>query len=301
MLRVIAVVLALAVSVAGVVVFARAVASIVGVVRLGRPLPGRRDRPGMRWKHLLAETLGHTRMLQWNTIGAAHWFVFIAFGALFFTLVTAYGQLFDPRFALPLIGHWIVYEWASEMIAWAGLAAIGFLIMVRMTTGDRSHGSRFFGSRTWQGVYVELTILGIVICVIILRGLEYRLLGEEVSRAHFPFSWFVIPPGIGSASLATAIVVVSAIKIIISMAWFITIGLNTTMGVAWHRFTVWPNIWFKREASGRAALGAALPIMVDAAAVGLHRDRGSRRGHRARRGQDRGLHLEGSAGLHLLH
>ena len=47
------------------------------------------------------------------------------------------------------------------------------------------------------------------------------------------------------------------------MAWFIVIGLNTTMGVAWHRFTVWPNIWFKRESSGRPALGAVPPIMVD--------------------------------------
>ena len=46
---------------------------------------------------MLAETLGHTRMLQWNAIGVAHWFVFVAFGALFFTLITAYGQLFDPH------------------------------------------------------------------------------------------------------------------------------------------------------------------------------------------------------------
>ncbi len=263
MLRAVAIVVALAVSVVGVAVFARAVASIVGVVRLGRPLPGRRDRPGDRWKHLLAETLGHTRMLQWNTVGAAHWFVFVAFGALFFTLVTAYGQLFDPTFALPLIGHWIVYEWASELIAWAGLAAIGFLILVRVTTGDRFRRSRFFGSRTWQGVYVELTILGIVICVIVLHGLEYQLLGPETTRAHFPFTWFLIPPGIAPETLATAIVVLSAIKIGISMAWFVVIGLNATMGVAWHRFTVWPNIWFKREASGRPALGAVPPIMVD--------------------------------------
>jgi hypothetical protein len=80
---------------------------------------------------MLAETLGHTRMLQWTKVGAAHWFVFIAFGALFFTLITAYGQLFDPRFALPIIGHWPPYEWASEIIAWAGLISILFLIMVR--------------------------------------------------------------------------------------------------------------------------------------------------------------------------
>ena len=92
--------------------------------------------------------------------------------------------------------------------------------------------------------------------------MEFRLLGEETSRLHFPLTWFVLPAGIAAASLATGVVVVAAIKIIISMAWFVVIGLHTTMGVAWHRFTVWPNIWFKRESSGRPALGALQPIMV---------------------------------------
>ena len=116
-MRTVAIVLALAVSLVGVALFVRAVRSIVAVIKLGRPAVGRDDQPGERWKHLLAETLGHTRMLQWNKIGVAHWFVFVAFGALFFTLITAYGQLFDPLFALPVIGHWVVYEWASELIA----------------------------------------------------------------------------------------------------------------------------------------------------------------------------------------
>ncbi len=52
------------------------------------------------------------------------------------------------------------------------------------------------------------------------------------------------------------------IKILISFTWMITISLNVTMGVAWHRFTAWPNIWFKREADGGTALGALQPIMV---------------------------------------
>ncbi len=258
-----AIAVALLVSVVGVAVFARGVGSIVGVIRLGRPVVGRRDQPAQRWRQLLTETLGHTRMLQWNSIGVAHWFVFVAFGALFFTLVTAYGQLFDPRFALPVIGHWLVYEWASEIIAWAGLIAIVGLMIVRLLLRGRGRRSRFFGSRTWQAVYVELTILGIVVCVILIRGLEYRLLGPETSRLHFPLTWFVIPGGLAVDALATGVVVVAAVKIVISMAWFVTIGLNTTMGVAWHRFTVWPNIWFKREPSHRPALGALAPIIID--------------------------------------
>jgi Fe-S oxidoreductase len=261
--RIAAIVVALASSIVGVAVFVRAVRSIVRVIKLGRPTPGRRDHPGRRWKQMLIETLGHTRMLQWNTVGAAHWFVFIAFGALFFTLLTAYGQLFDPTFTLPLIGDWLVYEAASEMIAWAALGSILYLMIVRTRSRFEGRASRFFGSRGWQGVYVELTILGIAVCVILLRALEYQLLGDRASRLHFPLTWFVMPPGIPAQVLETAIVVLSAVKIIISMAWFIVIGLNTTMGVAWHRFTAWPNIWFKRESSDAPALGALQPIMIE--------------------------------------
>ncbi|WP_170304543.1 (Fe-S)-binding protein [Microlunatus speluncae] len=259
-----AIVLALAVSVVGVTVFGRAIAAIVGVVRLGRPVAGLRSTaPAERWKHLLAESLGHTRMLQWTKIGIAHWFVFVGFGALFFTLITAYGQLFDQRFALPLIGHWVVYEWVSELIAWVMVVSILFLMIIRFALRNRGRQSRFFGSRTWQAVYVELTILAIGLCVIALRGLEYRLLGAETSVVHFPLTFWLLPADLSASALETAIVVIAALKIIISMAWMITIGLNTTMGVAWHRFTAWPNIWFKRESSGKPALGALQPIMVD--------------------------------------
>ena len=262
-MTIVAIVLALSASVVGVIVFAGAVGEIVGVVRLGQPVVGRNDLPGERWKHLLTETLGHTRMLQWTAVGLAHWFVFVAFGALFFTLVTAYGQLFDPRFALPVIGHWVIYEWASEIIAWAGLISILALMLVRLSRWGRGRRSRFFGSRTWQAVYVELTILGIVVCVLVLRALEYQLLGAETTAADFPLTWFLLPTGIPADALATTVVGLSAFKIIISMAWFVVLGMNTTMGVAWHRFTVWPNIWFKREASGGPALGALPPISIE--------------------------------------
>ena len=55
-------------------------------------------------------------MLNFTATGIAHWFVMIGFGALFGTLVTAYGQLISPSFALPLIGHFIPYEFMSELI-----------------------------------------------------------------------------------------------------------------------------------------------------------------------------------------
>ena len=39
------------------------------------------------------------------------------------------------------------------------------------------------------------------------------------------------------------------------------------MGVAWHRFLAFFNIWFKRESSGRTALGALRPMMIDGQAI----------------------------------
>ncbi|MGL5908778.1 MAG: heterodisulfide reductase-related iron-sulfur binding cluster, partial [Phycicoccus sp.] len=68
--------------------------------------------------------------------------------------------------------------------------------------------------------------------------------------------------GASLAGLGTAVVVVAAVKILVSFAWMITIALQPTMGVAWHRFLAFPNIWFKRESSGRTALGAARPLTV---------------------------------------
>jgi Fe-S oxidoreductase len=45
------------------------------------------------------------------------------------------------------------------------------------------------------------------------------------------------------------------------MVWFIVVGLNLNMGVAWHRFLAPFNIFFKRNATSENALGP-LPVML---------------------------------------
>src|ERR1035437_1826076 len=102
-MRLIAVVVSLAISIAAIALVSRAVGRILGVVRLGQVDPTRHGNRLARIKSVAFETLGHSRMVKWRWIGVAHWFVFVGFGALFFTLVTAYGQVFSASFALPLI------------------------------------------------------------------------------------------------------------------------------------------------------------------------------------------------------
>ncbi len=269
-MRILAIVLTLAATVAGFGLFIAGITRIVGVLRTGRSTDGRRrDQPGRRTRTMLTETLLHTRMLQWSHIGVAHWFVFVAFGALLFSLATAYGQVFDPAFALPVIGHWLVYEWLSEIIAWLSLLAILFLIVYRQLQRRNGRYSRFYGSSMVRGYYIEATVLAVVVCVLLLRALEFQLLGEQTSVWHYPFTNFLLPHGFTYDGLATAITVIAVIKILISMLMLAVFGLVITMGVGWHRFTVWFNIWFKREASGQPALGALQPIMVDGAPLDL--------------------------------
>ena len=165
----------------------------------------------------------------------------------------------------------------------------------------------FFGSTFWQAYYVELTILGVVLCILTLRGLEYALARRPArataSALHFPLTFFIGTAfaGLSVGALEAAIVVVAALKILISMAWLITISLQPTMGVAWHRFLAFFNIYLKRHADGRTVAGRAAADRGRRQPGGLREHRGPRRGRRARRRQGRGLHLEGPAGLHHLH
>jgi Fe-S oxidoreductase len=259
-----AIVVSVAITLVAVALAARAVGQMVSVIRLGQPVNGRTDQPGRRTVTMLRETLGHTRMLKWGIVGASHWFVFIGFGLLFFTLLTAYGQLVDAEYALPLIGHAHPFEWISELITWAMLIGIGVLVAIRLRSHPARTGwnSRFTGSRMWQGYYVEATVIGVGVCILVLRGLEYALGAGDAS--HFPLTFFIgdALAGLPTSSLENLVYLVAAVKIVISMAWLIVIALNVTMGVAWHRFTAFPNIFLKREADGSNALGAAQPLTV---------------------------------------
>jgi len=269
--QVVAIVISLGGTVAAVGLAAWAVRRMVAVLRIGQPAVGRSNRPGQRWASMLAETFGHTKLARRPAIGAAHFCVFCGFGFLFFTLLTAYGQvLAGADFALPVIGHWLVYEVVSEVLAWATLAGIGLLIVVRLANLPQRLGrrSRFFGSTMWQAYFVEAVVGVVAVCILALRALEYALLGGH-PIGHYPLtSWLgSLVDGWSTAALTNAIYAVATVKIAVSMAWLIVLAANVTMGVAWHRFAAFPNIWFRRFADGRQALGALPPVYSDGAEV----------------------------------
>ncbi len=259
--QIVATVLAGAVTIVAVVLAVRAVLTITAVIRQGKPDPERFVDPTTRTKTMLVETLGHTRMLKWSAIGAAHWLVMVSFMILFLLVVEAYFEVVDPDAGLPIIGDWVVYGFVTEWIGILGLAGILYLVYVRQRA-KRAKRSRFLGSTMWQGYFVEAIIVGVLICGFLIRGFK-------VATDHFEYPVWAAPLSHAVGSVLPAwengTTWVALVKIFISMGWLITIALNPTMGVAWHRFLAFFNIFFKRapDKPAGSGLGALRPMMSE--------------------------------------
>ncbi|MFC9602390.1 heterodisulfide reductase-related iron-sulfur binding cluster [Streptomyces niveus] len=264
-----AIIVSLVLTVVGVALIARAVAEIYRFVKLGSPVPAgsRTDDPRARTITLAKEFFGHTRMNRWGVVGFAHWFVAIGFLTLGLTIVNAYGQLFQADWIIPYIGTFLPYEIYVEFIALATTIGILVLMAIRLLNLPSRAGrkSRFTGSTAWQAYFVEYVILTIGVAILILRGLEGALHHVDGYEAAYWVSYPLVMAfdGLSLGTLQNLVYLTAMIKLGVTMIWAITLGLNTTMGVAWHRFLAFPNIWFKREADGGTALGALRPMVSD--------------------------------------
>ncbi|MFB7401027.1 (Fe-S)-binding protein [Streptomyces rubiginosohelvolus] len=261
-----AIIVSLVLTVVGVALVARAVAQIYRFVRLGQAVPAgsRTDDPKQRTITLIKEFVGHTRMNRWGIVGVAHWFVAVGFLTLGLTIVTAYGQLFKADWVLPYIGTFLPYEVYIEFIALGTTLGILVLIAIRQLNLPSRAGrkSRFTGSKMGQAYFVEAIILIIGAAIMVLRGLEGALHHVDgYGPAYFASYPLVLAfDGLSTETLQNLVYLFAMIKLGTTMIWAITVGLNTNMGVAWHRFLGFPNIWFKRNADGEVALGALQPM-----------------------------------------
>ncbi|KAF4406202.1 MULTISPECIES: (Fe-S)-binding protein [Streptomyces] len=262
-----AIIVSLVLTAVGVALIARAVAQIYRFVKLGQQVPAgsRTDQPQQRTVTLVKEFLGHTRMNRWGVVGVAHWFVAIGFLTLPPTLAQAYVQLFRADAVLPVIGDWLLFEMYVEFIGLATVLGILVLMAIRLLNLPTRAGrkSRFTGSKAWQAYFVEYVILTIGLAILVLRGLEGALHHVEGYDPGYFVSYPLVAAfdGLDTGTLQTLVYLFAMIKISVSLIWVITVSLNTNMGVAWHRFLAFPNIWFKREADGDVALGELKPMV----------------------------------------
>lgn len=275
----------------------RGIAHLIRQFRSGGADHTRSNALARRFWALLSAVLSHREFKGRPLVRAAHWLVMLSFPLLFLTLISGYMHLRSQDWHLPLLGGFAPWHWLVDFFSWAGLLGIGALMLVRSREGRGSlveaalsgeeasnsspidvrrrdgtwegRASRFLGSTRWQALFVEWVIVLVCACVIVLQGLEYALsttMGSTPQWWMYPLTFWlgkIFVSAWTSTAIANAIVLVSLVKILVSMLWMMVVGVQTSMGIAWHRFLAVFNVFLRRNADGSKSLGALGPLLID--------------------------------------
>ncbi|GAA3881450.1 (Fe-S)-binding protein [Saccharothrix violaceirubra] len=240
--------------------FVAGVVRMIKIIRLGQPDATRNGPFVPRLRTLIVEFAAHTRMAKFRKVAPWHWLVMWGFLIGSAVLFEAYGEVFSPGFHWPVIGTWSLWSLLVELLGIGTVAGGVALAVIRQLNHPRRADrlSRFAGSDFKAAYFVE--------AVVIIEGLG--ILGvkafKQASGLEDPPLWssFVTAP-LGEVLPASPdwVSVMAVVKLLSGMIWLIVVSKNLTMGVAWHRFSAFFNIYFKREDDGGVALGALRPMM----------------------------------------
>jgi Fe-S oxidoreductase/TM2 domain-containing membrane protein YozV len=165
------------------------------LVLSGTPAPGRTKGVATRLWAQLVEVIGQRKLLKRAVPGLAHALTFWGFIVLLFTILEAYGDLFNVDFAVPLIGHDSWLGFLEDLFAVLILCAIVAFAVIRLVESParRERRSRFYGSHT-GAAWLVLGMIALVIVTLLL----YR--GAQVNTGHFPYGdWAFASHVIGNA------------------------------------------------------------------------------------------------------
>ncbi|WP_433669183.1 heterodisulfide reductase-related iron-sulfur binding cluster [Nocardia sp. CA-136227] len=238
---------------------------IVRTVMVGQSAPDR-WRPFIpRFKTMLVEFLAHTRMNKFRTVGWAHWLVMIGFLAGMILWFEAYGQTFDGEFHWPIIGGWGIYHLVDEILGLGTVIGIVVLIVIRQLNHPRvpARLSRFSGSKFAPAYVIESIVLVEGLGMVFVKAGKIATYGESHTWSDF----FTEQVARLLPASPTMVSIFAFIKLSSGALFLLLVGRSVTWGVAWHRFAAFPNIYFKREADGDVALGAAKPMMSNGKAI----------------------------------
>ena len=240
-------------------VFIRGGLRMFNIVRLGQPAPDRWRPIVPRFKQMVVEFLAHTKMVKFRTVGWAHWLVMIGFMLGAIVWFEAYGQTFNPEFHWPIVGDTAAYHLIDELLGLGTVIGITTLIIIRQLNHPRKpeRQSRFAGSGFKAAYFVEAVVL------IEGLGMVFVKAGKIATYGHAnPYTdFFTMRLAELLPANSNMVSVFAFIKLMSGMIWLYIVGSRINWGIAWHRFTAFPNIYFKRMDDGTVALGPAKPMM----------------------------------------
>ena len=254
------IVLGLALTAAAAVLAGRRMWWLGRLARAGQPAPERvaavRSHPGRDVGVQAEEVFGQRKLLKWSVPGLAHFVTFWGFIILLFTIIEAYGNLFDRSFAIPGIGHSFALGFLEDLFAVLVLAGIITFAVIRLTRNPEREGrkSRFYGSHT-GAAWVVLAGIFLVVATLLL----YR--GAQINTGYFPYphgafasqivGHWLHPLGTGVNSVLEATFLLAQIAVILAFGVFVTYSKHLHIALA-------PlNVLFSRRPN---ALGALEPM-----------------------------------------
>ncbi|MFD4369742.1 (Fe-S)-binding protein [Rhodococcus sp. NPDC058521] len=228
-------------------------------IRIGQSAPDRWRPFFPRFKTMIVEFIAHTRMNKFRTVGWAHWLVMIGFLGGFLLWFEAYGQTFNPEFHWPLFGNTFVWHLWDELLGIGTVVGIVTLMVIRQLNHPRipARLSRFGGSDFRAAYFVEFVVLLEGLGMILVKAGKIATYGHSNAWSDF-FTMNVAKLLPESPEMVS---IFAFVKLMSGMVWLAVVGRNIRWGVAWHRFSAFFNIYFKREDDGGVALGAAKPMM----------------------------------------
>jgi Fe-S oxidoreductase len=152
------------------------------MIRTGTPAPGRLDNIGRRAFSQITEVFGQRRLLKWTVPGAAHFLTFWGFIILGFTIVEAWGAIFDRDFFFPGIGK---MNWLGFLEDLFGTLIVIALVYFAFNRAERSPArldrkSRFYGSHNSAAWGVLGMIFLVVFTLFVYRG-------AQMNTGHSPW------------------------------------------------------------------------------------------------------------------
>jgi len=189
------IVLGLAVTALAFLIAGRRFYFLFRLVSAGRSDPARfRNVPTRIWAEL-SEVGGQKKLFKRTVPGLAHAFTFWGFTILLFTILEAYGDLFQKTFHVPLIGQTAVLGFIEDFFACAVLIALGVFAVIRLLNSPRrrDRASRFYGSHLDAAWVTLAMIAGVMVTLLLYRA-------AQTDTGHFPYGWWAFAShGIGRA------------------------------------------------------------------------------------------------------
>ncbi|HEY0499729.1 MAG TPA: (Fe-S)-binding protein, partial [Kutzneria sp.] len=251
-------VLGLLITVVGLALAGRRVLWLANLIRSGQPASGRTDRLGARAAAQLREVFGQRKLLKWSVPGVAHFFTFWGFVILFFTIVEAWGALFDENFAFWWIGRQPWLGFLEDFFTVAVLVALATFAVIRVRNAPerKERASRFYGSHTGAAWLVLGMIAAVMVTLLLYRAGQFNTGHFPFGDSGWPFATWLLahalaPLGVGVNSAIETVFLLGNIAVI--MGFLVLVVHSKHL----HIFVAPLNVSTKRLPD---ALGPLLPV-----------------------------------------